>query len=205
MLFPLYGRRSGVRLALGLHPLEVTKMDLARELKLFASYASSTSYIGEIGLDFSANGRASRPAQTQAFEAILQTPGVSAKLMTLHSRGAAREVVANLTTARASRVILHWFSGALRDLDSALEAGFLFSINPAMTRSARGQKIIARLPRERVLVETDGPYISVGGNAAEPRDVWNVIDYLAKHWQTNRRTTAALLEENLARMLTGLA
>jgi TatD DNase family protein len=204
MLFPLYGRRDGVRLALGLHPLEVTKVDLARELALFASFASHTSYIGEIGLDFSREGRGTRAEQERALEAILGTPGVPEKLLSVHSRGAAREVVAALASVEAARGILHWFSGPIADVDTALDAGLFFSINPSMTRSAKGRTIVARLPKERVLVETDGPYSTVGGKTAEPRDVWSVIDYLSKYWQMERTATASLVETNLRQLLFGL-
>jgi TatD DNase family protein len=203
-LFPLYGRRAGVRLALGLHPLEVQKIDLAHELELFASYALHTSYIGEIGLDFSRDGRESRAVQERALEAMLQTPNVADKLMTLHSRGAAREVIAALRAGRARRAILHWYTGALRELDSALEAGFFFSINPSMIRAANGQRTIAHIPHERVLVETDGPYARVRGRSAEPPDVWLVIDYLAEQWRAGRAETATIIDANLRRLLKGL-
>jgi TatD DNase family protein len=203
-LFPLYGRRSGVRLALGLHPLEVSKVDVDRELKLFRSYASHTSYIGEIGLDLSAHGRETRTEQFNAFEAILATKGVPEKVMSLHSRGAAREVVAAIAEAGATRAVMHWFSGALRDLDAGLQAGCFFSINPSMTQSAKGKRIIAAIPRERMLVETDGPYVRAEGRVLEPRDVWGVIDYLAREWQMPRGGAAELLEANLAQLVAGL-
>jgi TatD DNase family protein len=204
MLFPLYGRRDGVRLALGLHPLDASKLNLAQELQLFSSYASHTSYIGEVGLDFSAEGRATRHVQERVLDHVLKTPGVDQKVITLHSRGAAREVVDALTDIGARRAILHWYSGALRDLDSALSAGCYFSINPSMIRSAKGRKIISRIPTERALAETDGPYVKLGNKAAEPRDVWSVIDYLAERWNKDRAAAAGLLEANLLRLLKGL-
>jgi TatD DNase family protein len=201
MLFPLYGRREGVRLALGLHPLEVAKVDVESELRLFARYASHTSYVGEIGLDLSAEGRGTSGAQHRAFESILSFAEVPSKVMTVHSRGAAREVVDALVAAEAMRVIMHWFTGALRDLDTALEGGFYFSINPAMIKSAKGRKVIDRLPRERVLLETDGPYVRVGTNAAEPRDVWLVIGYLAQTWSLTPIEAARLIERNLRQLV----
>lgn len=204
ILFPLYGRRKGVRLALGMHPLEVQKVDIEQELKLFRSYAGHTSYIGEIGLDFSREGRTTREQQEHAFNAVLGTPGIAEKVMTIHSRGAARDVIDALRSVRARRAILHWYSGALRDLDDALEEGFYFSINPSMTRSNNGQKIIARLPKERVLLETDGPYVKIGRKVAEPKDAWMVIDYLAAGWNGTREAAAALIEDNLRRLLEGL-
>ena len=73
-----------------------------------------------------------------------------------------------------------------------------------MARSIKGQKIIARIPRERCLVETDGPYVRMRGRVAEPRDVWHVIDYLAQQWHLARTAAAGLVEENVARLVAGL-
>lgn len=204
MLFPLYGRRTGVRLALGLHPLEVTQVNLGEELQLFERYAAHTSYIGEIGLDLSAKGKISQVEQQRALEAMLATKGVAEKVLTLHSRGAAREVVAAVAKAGASRAVLHWYSGGLRDLDAAVEIGCFFSVNPSMTRSANGRRIVSKIPRERVLLETDGPYVRVSGRPAEPRDVWQVVDYLATDWSLTQSEAAAVLERNLSRLVAGL-
>jgi TatD DNase family protein len=205
MLFPLYGRREGVRLALGLHPLEVASVDLQEELRLFASYSAHTSYIGEIGLDLSSDGRASRAAQEAAFDAILATDGVREKVATVHSRGASKETVARLVEARARRVIMHWFSGPQRDVDTALEAGFYFSINPQMMVSKRGATVISSLPRDRVLLESDGPYARVGGRVAEPTDVATVVGHLAGVWSKTRDEVIRTLDRNLRALCSGLS
>jgi TatD DNase family protein len=204
MLFPLYGRRNGVRLALGLHPLEVSKVDLARELSLFESYSGHTSYVGEIGLDYSREGKASRKLQERALDAILTTPGVEAKVMSVHSRGASAATIERLRTAKASRVILHWFSGSLTELDSGLEAGFYLSVNPAMTRSEKGRAIVGRLPRDRVLIESDGPYAQVAGRPLEPRDVSIAAEYLGNVWVESPEAVSSQLAMNLQRLCDGL-
>lgn len=205
MLFPLYGRRAGVRLALGLHPLEVEKVDVRRELDLFRAYASHTSYIGEIGLDFSRDGKRSRAPQVQALDAVLSAPGVIDKVLTVHSRAAAKEIVQRLSDAGARRAILHWFAGSGRDLEAALEAGFYFSINPAMTRNTKGQTIIGALPRERLLAESDGPYVRLGGRVLEPVDVVLVLNHLAERWRASADEVSAQLSANLVRLCDGLA
>jgi TatD DNase family protein len=205
MLFPLFGRTPGVRLALGLHPLDVVKVDLARELDLFARYASHTSYIGEVGLDFSPERRGSRLAQEEALDAMLAVPGVPDKVMTLHSRGAAGAVIERVCALGARRAILHWYSGSLADLAVGLEAGLYFSINPAMTRSAKGRKIIKNLPPDRALVESDGPYAHLDGRAVEPRDIWSVVEHLAREWNRTRDETVAQLATNLHEITAGLS
>jgi TatD DNase family protein len=204
MLFPLYGRRESVRLALGLHPLEVAKVDLAKELALFRGYAAHTSYIGEIGLDYSRDGKPSRAIQEEALDAILDTQGVAGKVLSVHSRSASTATVERLRIAKATRVILHWFSGSMADLDAGLDAGFYFSVNPAMTRSEKGRKIIARLPKDRTLVESDGPYARLAGRQLEPRDVAIAVAYLDKIWDGSPADAARQLSLNLRRLCDGL-
>jgi len=200
MLFPLYGRRDGVRLALGLHPLEAAKVDLARELSLFESYASHTSYIGEVGLDLSREGKASAAQQERALDAILAIPGVVGKVLTVHSRGASAAVIERLRAANATRVILHWFSGSLAELEAGIDAGFYLSVNPAMTRNEKGRVIIDHVPRDRVLVESDGPYARIAGRQLEPRDVSIAVHYLAKLWALSRDAVSTRLAMNLQKL-----
>jgi TatD DNase family protein len=200
MLFPLYGRRDGVRLALGLHPLEVARVQLETELRLFTAYAGHTSYIGEIGLDFSPDGRASRALQERTLNRLLGITGVSDKVLSVHSRRASKEVIALLVATGASRVIMHWFSGPIRDVEAALDAGFYFSFNPRMLSSKSGRATIAAVPHDRALFESDGPYARIRGRAAEPPDVLAVADFLAREWEASRDETLAAVESNLRQL-----
>jgi TatD DNase family protein len=204
MLFPLYGRREGVRLALGLHPMEVSRVDLDRELRLFAGYAGHTSYIGEIGVDLSEEGRPSQRTQEEVFTAILTEPGVAEKVLTVHSRGASRQTIGHLVDAGAKRAILHWFSGSHRDLDDALAAGFYFSVNPAMVGAARSKALVDAIPPDRVLLESDGPYARIRGRVVEPADVLGVVSSLARLWDRGESDVIAQLDSNLMAMCTGL-
>lgn len=68
--------------------------------------------------------------------------------------------------------VFHWYSGPFKVLDALLEAGHYCSFNPAMVCSKRGQEIIRRVPRNRALAETDGPFVKVGRRRATPGDVW---------------------------------
>jgi TatD DNase family protein len=54
---------------------------------------------------------------------------------------------------------LHWFSGSERQLQRAIEMKCFFSVNGAMCKSANGQKLIHSLPAERILLESDAPFI----------------------------------------------
>ena len=171
-----------VRLALGVHPLLVHRFP-ALEWELLRRYLGTTSYIGEVGLDFSRAGRATRDVQEVAFRKVLAAVAGRAKLLSLHSRGAEAAVLEHIQEAAVGPCIWHWYTGSLATLDALLADGHAVSINPAMIQSARGKQVVARVPPEQTLVETDGPYVRIAGQPATPADVWRVYDYLAELWQ----------------------
>lgn len=169
-----------LRLALGLHPLVAAQH--ASELERFAQLVGDTFYIGEVGLDFSPQAYATKEIQIESFRFVLEKLADAPKFITLHSRRAEAKVLEMLTEVGRFPVVFHWYSGSLRTLEVAVEAGHYFSINPAMTLSPNGQKIITALPPERVLTETDGPFVKIGNRVAVPSDVCVVEEHLATVW-----------------------
>lgn len=195
----LAGQRR-VRVALGAHPLVVAQFP-PLEWQLFAQYLDETTYIGEVGLDFSAQGAPTRTEQEQAFTRVLQHVAGRGKVLSIHSRRAEARVLELLTSHRVGPAIFHWYSGPLGVLDQVLAAGHACSINPAMVRSPNGQKVISRIPRNRLLVETDGPYVRVGQRPAEPADVGLVYDFLCAHWGCDQPTAIAQVYNNFRAIL----
>jgi TatD DNase family protein len=129
-----------LRLALGLHPLRAGAAS-AMELRLFTRLLPRTSYVGEVGLDFSADGKATRRRQVDVFERLLAEPALPTKVLSVHTRRAEAESITRLAQVGA-RAILHWYSGPASPIDDALSAGMYFSVNPAMLRSRNGQRIL---------------------------------------------------------------
>ena len=192
------GTQRLVRLALGLHPLRAA-LASPMELALFARLLDRVEYVGEVGLDRSRDGRSSFPGQIKVFEHLLQQPRIKNKVLTVHSRGAEKETVELLASARAT-AILHWYSGGLKHIDDALAAGLWFSVNAAMLRSTNGQKIIRALPAERVVTETDGPYASFKRRSSEPSDVPEIVEGLAKVWSEDRVGVQQRVFENMRKI-----
>jgi len=190
------GARRAVHVALGLHPLRAataSPMDLA----LYTEMLDQTDYIGEIGLDGSQAGRNSFRQQVKVFEHLLQQPRTKRKVMTVHSRGAERETIERLADAGVT-AILHWYSGPLKHIDTALAAGLWFSVNPAMLKSRNGQRILAALPPQRVVTETDGPYSKISGRPSEPADIAFVVTGLARTWGTEPEECQRRISDNMA-------
>lgn len=191
---PHVARMKRIRLALGLHPLAADRH--ASEIHRFDVLYPTTSFIGEIGLDFSREGVGTAERQLLTFRHVAQHLARTPKFVTVHSRGAEGELLATLTEYQVSPVVFHWYTGPLGILDEALSAGHSFSINPAMIESDKGRRTIARIPKERVLTESDGPFAKVGGRPAAPQDVQKVEAYLAREWGSAELDVRAVVWRN---------
>lgn len=122
--------------------------------------------------------------------------------MSIHSRRAASAVIERLEACpSAGTPILHWFSGSQKELDRAVDCGCWFSVGPAMLAGERGRKLALRMPRERVLTETDGPFTERNGRALFPWDAGTAEIALAEIWQLGEEDTRRVLHANLARLV----
>jgi TatD DNase family protein len=197
----VFGRKL-IRLALGLHPLMADSHE--RERQKFELLARETSFIGEVGLDFSSEGISTADIQVESFEFVLRVLANSPKFISIHSRKAEARVLELLKNAKRSPAVFHWYTGPMKTLDEALNAGHYFSINPSMLRSKNGQKIVAAIPRDRILTETDGPFVTVKGVLAEPADVWIVEATLAQLWMVSHDETRRIIADNFFKLIAPL-
>jgi TatD DNase family protein len=188
-----------VRLALGLHPL--VKEVPEREFQLFEELLGETSYVGEIGVDLSREGRPTGEAQIARFERVLQLLSGKPKVLSLHSRGADKVVLDLLTAHGITGAIFHWYSGSLGVLERIVDAGHYFSVNPSMTTTVKGREIIHSIPPDRVLTETDGPHAKDGRRPLHPWDVVPAVQFMATVWGTSSDEVAKAICSNFDRLL----
>ena len=158
-----------IRLALGLHPLLAAESK--SEVTLFKRLVNQTSYIGEIGLDFSKEGLATRDEQVAVLRELLSAIRGKKKIVSVHSRKAEKELLALLCAYEIKNVIFHWYTGPVDLIPAILAQGYYFSVNEAMCLSKNGRVIIEKIPRDRVLTETDAPY-------NERTSIRTVLDYM---------------------------
>jgi TatD DNase family protein len=124
------------------------------------------------------------------------------RIFSIHSRRAAAEVIATLRKhGCANSSILHWFSGTPRQLAEAVDIGCWFSVGPAMLRSNRGRQLVAKMPRNRILTETDGPFGRGPNGPLEPIDVGMALDHLSAIWSVDRRQVQLILRGNLKELV----
>ncbi len=193
-----------IRTALGFHPQ--LAYERHTELPLFEALVGEARYVGEIGLDGGPDHRTHLEVQTRCFERILTACArVGGRVMTIHSRGAADEVLDALERhPEAGTSVLHWFSGTRKQLDRAVELGCWFSVGPAMVRGMKGRQLLASMPRSRVLTETDGPFGKGVDGPLMPGQVGSAVAACGATWQIDSTEAQVQLDRNL-RTIGGLA
>ena len=189
-----------IRTALGLHPQ--LAHERYHELPLFEGLIGETNYVGEVGLDGLPELKPHAAIQRRVFEAVLRISAKSGgRVLSIHSRRAVDDVLQCLRAQPdAGLPILHWFSGTRSQLTRALTQGCWLSVGPPMLRSDKGRALVASVPRDRILTETDGPFATGGSRPLMPSDVWSAVDTLGEIWGVAENEVRSILAENLRRV-----
>lgn len=185
----------------GLHP-EVADKKQA-ELPLLLEQIERSSVVGEVGLDGSSRYRQHFELQRQIFTAVVERcQGLGGRVLSIHSRAAAVEVLDTLQTHNGFGVaVLHWFTDSTALLRRAVDLGCWFSVGPAMLQSANGRRLAANMPRNRVVPESDGPFARVAGEALMPWQAAQVSKQLGEVWGASQADVVELLRENGTRLI----
>ena len=191
-----------IRTALGLHPQLAAQR--SSEMPLLEELLPSVRYVGEIGLDGSPEFRDSWDIQVSVFEHILKACArLGGRVMSIHSRRASTTVLDFLeSNLDAGQPVLHWYSGSYRDLQRAIDLNCWFSVGPAMVRSERGRSLVSRMPQNRILTETDGPFAHDSGRPLLPGETENVVSYLSDLWDIEQSEASSILQSNLRELVT---
>ena len=190
-------RFPGVYAAIGCHPNVAQLLDQ----KLLAALAAHPRCvaIGETGLDYYRD-RAPRELQLRAFEAQIELARELDKPLVIHTREAAEDTLAVLKRrAGGLRVILHCFSMP-EHVGECVEAGWWISFagNVTYPSAAELAAAVALVPDERLLVETDAPYLAPQSRRGKPNEPAAVVE-TARFVAALRGVEVAELEQTLER------
>jgi TatD DNase family protein len=160
-------RRPNVSFTLGLHPHHADEFGPALMAELAAQIeAHRPVALGEIGLDYFRDF-ADRDAQRRSFAAQMELAAKVCLPVVIHMRGEVEEDLrAELDRTPADLVcVLHSFDGSEAFAVYALERGFVFGAGGLVTRQSntRLREIMRSLPADRLLLETDAPYLTPAG------------------------------------------
>nr|VFJ43303.1 MAG: TatD DNase family protein [Candidatus Kentron sp. FM]VFJ43947.1 MAG: TatD DNase family protein [Candidatus Kentron sp. FM]VFK06038.1 MAG: TatD DNase family protein [Candidatus Kentron sp. FM] len=197
----LIGDTPGVHIAAGLHPELVASRH--KEVELLCDLISKTKYVGEVGLDGSTRHRSSLPLQIAVFERIFQEcERLGGKILSIHSRGASQAVFDCLRLPnRRSTPVLHWFSGTTREIKVATDLGCWFSVGPAMLSTKKGRSLVATMPRDHVLTETDGPFAGNTKGPFMPWDATQAVSGLSSIWGCPIHETQEQITTNIVSLV----
>jgi len=185
-----------IQVAPGLHPELVPERHA--ELPLLLNLISRSRYVGEVGIDGSPHLRKHIPLQVDIFhQVVAQCAHLSGRVISIHSRAAATYVLDILEQHPSAGIpILHWFSGTLAELDRANALGCWFSVGPGMLKTKKGRQLAERMPRDRVLTETDAPFVEDRGRPLMPWDVAAAELVLSECWDRSAPEISAHLLQN---------
>ncbi len=195
----VFGSTKHVRAAIGLHPEMVeTHLDQAPILE---RHLSETRYVGEIGIDGGPRSYRSLAIQTRTFSRIITACAEhGGKVLSIHSFRAVSKVLDALEChfpPGSGVPVLHWFTGSPSEAKRAVSLGCYFSVNERMALSQNGAKVLAVIPPDRLLTETDGPFTKANGHPSSPFNVHLAVTAIASVLERSEENVATIVLENL--------
>lgn len=174
----------------GCHPADVAAQASFDEAQ-FTQRLAQAALAGEVGLD--GRSAVSREVQRRVCRAILELARRRPCFVSLHSVRSQSAVLDLLDDVAIVGPILHWWTGSDAQTRRAIARGCWFSVGPGMLR--RSQEL-SRLPRERVLTETDAP---VGNRVAGRTD--SMESFLAELWECDIEEVRTQIWRNFAALV----
>jgi len=172
-----------VHAALGLYPsdaLQLTDEEIDKVLAFIRANKSKIIAIGEVGIDFfHVKDEKERARECEIFVKVVKLANSINKPLIVHSRNAAGRLLELLRLAKVP-VDLHFYCGNAEQTKTAVSRGYYFSIPTAILRSKTMKKLAKRVPIDRILTETDAPYLHPEGCRNDPSYVRQVVDKIAE-------------------------
>ncbi len=164
-------------------------------------HAEEAFAIGEIGLDGYWVPEPFWAEQEAVFCTLVCLAMQASKPIIVHTRKRERRTFELLVELGAKRVDWHCFGGKVKLAREIAEHGHYFSIPANARRSESFTRMLQTLPRERVLLETDCPYLGpTPGSGSEPAHIAGTASYAAELWGTDLAAVHGQLAENFFRL-----
>ena len=177
----------------GVHPHDAAGFDEARDIDSIGEYLESGAVaVGECGLDFHYDN-SPRDVQRSAFGAQLRFAGEKGVPVVVHARDAEDDMCAMVAEAGQGGVrgVMHCYTGSHRLASIAIEAGWFVSFAGIVTfRKWADDDLLRLVPEDRILAESDAPYLAPVPNRGKRNEPAWVIHTVA-HLAAARGTTTA--------------
>lgn len=202
-------RYDWVWAAVGIHPTDALEWNCeVEELLRKAAGKPKVRAIGEVGLDYYWKDRAPFDLQRDVFRQQIRLARETRLPLCIHDRDAHDDVVRILEEEHAEEIggIMHCFAGDWAVAERCLALGFYLGVGGTVTykNNPVGQDVVRRMPLDRLVLETDDPYLSpmpLRGKRNEPGYVKYVAEFVAQLRGTSYEEVAAATYTNANRAL----
>ena len=206
-LIPFIERHPMIYGAAGLHPEELGPYALSDLDAVESALAhEKIKAVGEIGLDYYWPENPPREVQREFFDAQLSLAAVHHLPVIIHDREAHGDTV-DILRAHEGQVtgVMHCFSGSYETAKECLDMGFYIGFGGALTfkNAKRNVEVAAKVPLDRLVVETDCPYMApvpCRGQRNDPTKTLYVLQKLAELRSMDQEALAPVLFENGKRL-----
>jgi TatD DNase family protein len=190
--------RPNVRCAIGVHPNythEAELDDLARLRELQSD--PTVVALGEMGLDYF-HKYAPRERQLQFFEPQLQLAQELSRPVVIHSREATDDTLAVMRGFPDVRAVFHCFTGTPDEARKILDAGYLLGFTGAVTfkKNDALREAVALTPMDRLLVETDAPYLTPEPKRSQKTNEPALVVHVAETVARAKNVSVAEIDEH---------
>ena len=165
-----------------IHPTfikEISEKEIKEFFKKISENKEKIIGIGETGLDYKIEEPQLREKQKDLFLKFIQLAKDLKKPLVIHSRRAFFEAIEILEKSAIKNVLMHFFTE--KDLlPKIIQNGWSISVNTTLLTSKKIKKIVRDLPIEKIMTETDSPWLGFEGKRNDPTSVRFVIQRIAE-------------------------
>jgi TatD DNase family protein len=189
-----------IKPALGISPTDSVRLS-GNEFEKEISWIREQEFtaVGEVGLDYYwIKDQKEREKEEKCFLELIEVANELKKPLIVHSRNAEGKVIEILRSKANVPCVLHCFSGGEKELKNALEAGMYISIPTNVIYSQITQKIAIQAPPEKIITETDCPYLSPErGVRNEPKNVSRVVERVSELKGVEQKNLMKTIEDTI--------
>ena len=194
----------------GVHPCNADKFsdDILRDITAMWSHEKCVG-AGEIGLDYYWKENPDKSVQKNTFVKQALAAKAAGVPVVIHSRDAIGDMIQIIKSEGISNGVMHCFSESNESAKQCLDQGLYFSFGGTCTfkNSVRAQENLKYIPKDRILLETDCPFLAPVPNRGKRNDSSNliyVVEHIAMLWNMTPDEVCRVTNENAVRLFTKL-
>ena len=193
---------SGLYASIGIHPHEAKRYEKIPDEFAKMIHHERVVAVGEIGLDYHYD-HSPRDIQKKIFELQLNFAEEVNMPVILHIREAMNDAMEILTAHRNLKMLFHCYSGGLEFLNEVLGMKSMCAFGGAVTWTGKSsdelREVVRKIPIDRILIETDSPYMSpvpFRGKKNEPANIKYIYQAIANERNISLEELASQVEAN---------